>query len=123
MKDELNALKEEVEILNKKLAEFTDEELAQVSAGSDLPDGIIPLSWASTRYNLIEDLLNKAAKYRVRNSGEMIKELTDKINAVMLGQSIVTMEDNYSYLVFIYEDNDGSFIYNPGSLQVFKIGN
>ena len=33
-KEELNALKEEVETLNKKLAELTDEELAQVSGGT-----------------------------------------------------------------------------------------
>ena len=33
-KEELNALKEEVETLNKKLHELTDEELAQVSGGS-----------------------------------------------------------------------------------------
>ena len=33
-KEELNALKEEVEALNKKLAELTDEELAQVAGGS-----------------------------------------------------------------------------------------
>ena len=32
-KGELNALKEEVEILNKKLAELTEEELAQVTGG------------------------------------------------------------------------------------------
>ena len=32
-KEELNALKEEVETLNKKLCELTDEELAQVSGG------------------------------------------------------------------------------------------
>ena len=32
-KEELNALKEEVEALNKKLAELTDEELEQVSGG------------------------------------------------------------------------------------------
>ena len=32
-KEELNALKEEVEAVNKKLAELTDEELAQVSGG------------------------------------------------------------------------------------------
>ena len=32
-KEELNALKEEVETLNQKLAELTDEELAQVSGG------------------------------------------------------------------------------------------
>ena len=32
-KEELNALKEEVAALNKKLAELTDEELAQVAGG------------------------------------------------------------------------------------------
>ena len=31
--EELNALKEEVETLNKKLEELTEEELAQVSGG------------------------------------------------------------------------------------------
>ena len=34
-KEELNALKEEVETLNEKLHELTDEELAQVSGGVD----------------------------------------------------------------------------------------
>lgn len=33
-KEELNALKEEVETLNKKLAELNEEELAQVSGGA-----------------------------------------------------------------------------------------
>ena len=32
-KEELNALKEEVETLNKKLAELTEEELTQVTGG------------------------------------------------------------------------------------------
>ena len=32
-KEELNALKNEVETLNKKLAELTEEELAQVTGG------------------------------------------------------------------------------------------
>lgn len=32
-KEELNALKEEVETLNKKLAELSEEELEQVSGG------------------------------------------------------------------------------------------
>ena len=32
-KEELNALKEEVETLNKKLTELSEEELAQVSGG------------------------------------------------------------------------------------------
>ena len=35
-KEELNALKKEVESLNKKLAELTDEELAEVSGGHAL---------------------------------------------------------------------------------------
>ena len=33
-KEELNAIKEEVDTLNKKLRELTDEELAQVTGGS-----------------------------------------------------------------------------------------
>ena len=33
-KEELNALKEEVEALNRKLHELTEEELAQVAGGS-----------------------------------------------------------------------------------------
>ena len=32
-KEELKALKEEVEVLNKKLAELTEEELAEVAGG------------------------------------------------------------------------------------------
>ena len=36
-KEELNALKEEVETVNKKLAELTEEELTQVSGGLLLP--------------------------------------------------------------------------------------
>ena len=32
-KEELNALKEEVEALNRKLADLTEEELAQVAGG------------------------------------------------------------------------------------------
>ena len=39
-KEELNALKEKVETLNKKLAELTKEELEQVSGGiEDWQDG------------------------------------------------------------------------------------
>ena len=34
-KEELNALKEEVETMNEKLHELTDEELAQVTGGAD----------------------------------------------------------------------------------------
>ena len=36
-KEELNALKEEVEALNKKLHELTEEELKQVTGGVGVP--------------------------------------------------------------------------------------
>ena len=35
--EELNALKKEIETLNEKLKELTEEELALVSGGVDLP--------------------------------------------------------------------------------------
>ena len=35
-KEELNVLKEEVEALNKKLHELTEEEIAQVTGGGDI---------------------------------------------------------------------------------------
>lgn len=38
-KEELNAIKEEVETVNKKLAELSEEELAQVTGGIN---GLIP---------------------------------------------------------------------------------
>ena len=42
-KEELNALKEEVETLSAKLHELTDEELEQVAGGTgDTPDGYLP---------------------------------------------------------------------------------
>ena len=40
-KEELNALKEDVETLNKKLAELTEEELAQVSGGRAKAEALI----------------------------------------------------------------------------------
>ena len=43
--EELNALKEELEALNKKLAELSEEELAQVSGGF-IP--AIPIGQAET---------------------------------------------------------------------------
>ena len=41
-KEELTALKNEVETLNKKLAELTEEELAQVSGGQRIPVILFP---------------------------------------------------------------------------------
>lgn len=44
-KEELNALKNEVETLNKKLAELSEEELTQVTGGQN----IMPVIFASTK--------------------------------------------------------------------------
>ena len=58
-KEELNVLKEEVETLNRKLAELTDEELAQVSGGFDVPHAghvLEPPVLESPRRLLIGDL-------------------------------------------------------------------
>ena len=40
--EELNALKEEVEALNKKLAELSEEELKQVAGGFQTDPGKVP---------------------------------------------------------------------------------
>ena len=44
-KEELNALKKEVEALNAKLAELAEEELAEVSGGIGIRPGDEPPSW------------------------------------------------------------------------------
>ena len=50
-KEELNALKEEVETLNKKLAELSEEELAQVCGGGEFasPNPLVQPAWMSGR--------------------------------------------------------------------------
>ena len=50
--EELNVLKEEVETLNKKLHELTDEELAQVSGGVLTPEAE---DWINRNYDAIVD--------------------------------------------------------------------
>ena len=46
-KEELNALKDEVEALNKKLAELTDEKLAEIMGGWSCVGGILGISDSS----------------------------------------------------------------------------
>ena len=52
-KEELNSLKAEVETLNKKLAELSEEELTQVTGGQN----IMPVIFASTK-EVDEQMLN-----------------------------------------------------------------
>ena len=47
-KEELNALKEEYEALNRKLAELSEEELAQVSGGEDGQGELFYCKYCST---------------------------------------------------------------------------
>ena len=42
-KEELNKIKEEVEAVNEKLQELTDEELAQVTGGKMEKKGVLPV--------------------------------------------------------------------------------
>ena len=65
-KEELNALKEEVETVSKKLHELTEEELVQVSGGvlpdGNKPDGVLPgndeigINITGEEYNLVGEL-------------------------------------------------------------------
>ena len=62
--EELNALKEEVETLNIKLKELTDEELAQVTGG-----------------NIEQELKNLAKQYfqlEKESTGEKVKDFIEK---------------------------------------------
>ena len=52
-KEELNALKEEVETVSKKLAELTEEELAQVSGGVLVPPFDIKTEWTPPIYKVL----------------------------------------------------------------------
>ena len=55
-KEELNALKEEVETLNKKLAELTDEELVQVCGGKASPKKSVSAITTEDRYTTLAGL-------------------------------------------------------------------
>ena len=67
-KEELNALKEEVETLNKKLAELTEEELEQVTGGNieqeikNLAKQHFQLEKESTG-DKVKDFIEKYARY------------------------------------------------------------
>ena len=52
-KEELNELKEEVETLNEKLHELTEEELAQVTGGA-FPQSVVTLIGSDIFLNLFD---------------------------------------------------------------------
>ncbi len=59
--EELNVLKEEIETLNKKLAELTKEELAQVTGG----EGAVTMCWCPECGGLLKQLTDFIDPYPV----------------------------------------------------------
>ena len=72
-KEELNALKKEVEAVNEKLAELTEEELAQVSGGAAAR---VPVPTGSTTIlrflprDLKDTILSSTITKRIREKGK-----------------------------------------------------
>ena len=74
--EELNALKEEVETVNRKLHELTDEELAQVPGGQN--DQIVCFGCNSYFSHTVEknDTLSRLA-YRYNTNVQVLKDLNN----------------------------------------------
>ena len=74
-KEELNALKKEVKTLNKKLAELTEEELAQVVGGTENNSTIVKDDDVVWLYEKSFDAQTKGsgAWYGISNSESKIK--------------------------------------------------
>ena len=66
-KEELNALKEEVETLNKKLAELSEEELTQVSGGRMGIGKVPPIEGLSSLS--LPDMVAELEKHGLENLG------------------------------------------------------
>ena len=60
-KEELNALKEEIDIVNRKLSELTAEELTQVTGG----EGAVTLCWCPECGGLLKQLTDFIDPYPV----------------------------------------------------------
>ena len=88
-KEELNALKEEVETLNKKLAELSEDELKQVSGGvseSGILDNILQelTNWLdkhpnATKLDIYQILNEKKDEY----SNELTEEEMNLLNQLL----------------------------------------
>ena len=60
-KEELNALREEVEALNIKLAELSEDELLQISGGTEVEDAL--REYQEKLQHSIEGILNPSWAY------------------------------------------------------------
>ena len=72
-KEELNAIKEEVENVNKKIAELTDEELAEVIGGEGVGQGGIgTVTTMSPGTQDVETFIGKFKTPYSRNTDENV---------------------------------------------------
>lgn len=76
-KEELNAIKEEVETLNKKLAELTEEELAQVSGCAELSEEALGAAVGGTSDESLKDYLS-----------DRLEEAEDGVRALVCDESV-----------------------------------
>ena len=88
-KEELNALKEEVETLNKKLAELSEDELEMVSGGvseSGILDNILQelTNWLDKHPNATKlDIYQILNEKKDENSNELTEEEMNLLNQLL----------------------------------------
>ena len=111
-KEELIAIKNELETLNKKLAELTEEELAQVNGGATLPPGVKPIGQTRRIGNLL--FSGHVGKYDgVPGKGYYIVD--DDSDEWYMGTMVRTYEKNWlvctvRHHVFDVKMHNGAFI-------------
>ena len=101
--EDLNALKEEVEVLNKKLAELSDEELKQVAGGmSEIDEAIL--------YGTVfGHLFNAGQSAQKTGNAKLISEITalqTKCNNREYAQIVSKINELIPVGVYDSSDND-----------------
>ena len=120
-KEELNALKEEVEALNTKFAALSDEELTQVSGGQSEPPLWEIRSRANTFANLFGDFTSLITD--IRNRQELFNEFRDKM--INIADTVLIEDPNAVFMFSFAIRKDGNdrilpYVYQSGTLTVRK---
>ena len=119
--EELNALKEEVETLNKKLAELSDEELTQISGGQNEFLNWITRSRANTYQYLFGDFNSVITD--IQNQRELFSEFMDKMTDIRNTTPIIYPDDLYAFFFCVYKDDSNRvfpYVYVPGTFSVIR---
>lgn len=95
-KEELNALKEEVKALHKRLSELNEDELNQITGGTDtsaiIVDGIV-----------VECLPNSSFRVELQNGYKIVAQYSSKIRMkdieIFLGDSVKVEMSSYDLKV------------------------